>query len=180
MILHNPHLTVSQLASLLDVSIGSVHMLFSTKLGIPHVRHHNKKCLLWSMPISNRAGSQWCGYVNNVITAEKMDLLLQSYLHATDARMDSTRSFLPIKTTCYPKKKKKKKCWLSYFLIRHTWYTHAVPDNQTVNADWYVEVLKQLIKMHVRVSDHFIIMNGQWNSHHNNACPHIGQQVRNF
>ncbi len=57
--------------------------------------------------------------------------------------MDSTRFFSPTKTTCHEIKNEMH----GYHIFN--WeglvYKHAAPDGQTINVDWYVEVLKWLI-----------------------------------
>ncbi len=76
MILHDPHLTARQLALLLGILIGNMHTLLSTKLclshacaqWIPHLlSSQQKKCSGWSVPISDRTGSQRCKLFEYII-----------------------------------------------------------------------------------------------------------------
>ncbi len=155
MILDNPHSSVRQLASLLDISIGSAHTLLSTKFSISHVCSIDsaftlttaKKCLHWSVPISDRVGSQWHGLFEQY-NHHRWDvyLLLKSHVQATDRRMDSMK-FLSTKTTYHETKNEIH----GYHILRSGRsgiHAHTVPDSQTVNANWYTEALKRLITMH--------------------------------
>ncbi len=54
-----------------------------------------------------------------------------------------------------------------------------MPDSQTVNADWYIKVLRWLITLYIlHKRPHYY--NGQWKLHHNNAVPHTAQGVWEF
>ncbi len=58
-------------------------------------------------------------------------------------------------------------------------YIHTEPDGETVSANRYSEVLKQLITVHIPYKQpHYY--NGQLTLHHDNMYLHTAQCVRNF
>ncbi len=66
--------------------------------------------------------------------------------------------------------KSKMKCMVTSFFNREGLvYTHTVPDGETVNADWYVELLKWLIMVHIPCKWHYC--NAQWKLYHDNVHP---------
>ncbi len=111
MILDDLHLTVRQLASLLDISIWSMHTLFFDQTWVFLMcvlgrfciySYYNKKRCVSSVPISDRVGSQWQRlFEPHNRRRWDMDLLLRSHIQATDEQMGSIRFFLPAKTTCH-------------------------------------------------------------------------------
>ncbi len=105
MILDDSHLTVRKLASFLGISIQSPSFWSNSIfliciLGRFHVYFYHKKSSCWSVPISDRAGSQLhglfelCNYCR-----QDVHLLLRSHIQATGERMGSSRFFSPAKTT---------------------------------------------------------------------------------
>ncbi len=87
-------------------------------------------------------------YLNNIITADK------AWIYCYDPVFKQQMSEQILRGSCRPLKphtmKSKLKCMISTF---RNWeslmYTYTLPDGQTVNVDWYVEVLKQLIMVHI-------------------------------
>ncbi|XP_046685374.1 histone-lysine N-methyltransferase SETMAR-like [Homalodisca vitripennis] len=57
-------------------------------------------------------------------------------------------------------------------------YTHTILQGQTINGEYYILVLKQLIKDHFPKKQPDPV--GLWKLHHDNARPHVANTVLQF
>jgi len=57
-------------------------------------------------------------------------------------------------------------------------YTHTVDQHRTVNADYYIDVRKQLMKDHIPRKGLELV--GWWRLYHDNARPHVAGKVFQF
>ncbi len=108
---------------------------------------------------------------------EFKEVFLQSRIQATDERIGSGRFFSPTKTARL-EIENEMRGYLILWFGRSGIHT-AVPDGQTVNVDWHVEVLKGLIMVHIPCKRPYYC-NGQWKLDHDNVRPHVAQRVRDF
>ena len=68
---------------------------------------------------------------------------------------------------------------ITFFDKRGMVYNHVVPHGQTVNAQYYIGVLKKLIRPHIqRKRPEYT--NGRWKLHQDNARPHVAHVVTEF
>ncbi len=76
--------------------------------------------------------------------------------------------------------KSKMKCmFITFFDLEDLVYIHTMPDGQTVNNDWYIEILKRLIMVHIlHKQPHYRV--SQRKLHQDNACLHVAQCIWAF
>src|SRR5436190_4438061 len=67
---------------------------------------------------------------------------------------------------------------ITFFYYRVMVYTHTVPQGQTINAEYYILVLKQLMKDHIPKKRPDLV--GRWKLHHDNARPHVANAVLQY
>lgn len=67
---------------------------------------------------------------------------------------------------------------ITFFDYRGMVYTHTVPQGQMVNANYYIAVLKQLIKDHIPKKRPDLVK--RWKLHEDNARPHVAHAVQDF
>jgi len=143
MIRMDPHLTIRQLVTLLDISVGSAHTLLNDNLHMSRVcarwilrlltpnQKHNRVavCQLWLQCV-RKQGDAWC---KNIITADES--WIYCYDHAT--KQQSTEWVE--KGGSPPKKARAQKSAakamvITFFDYRGMVYTNTVSQGQTVNA----------------------------------------------
>lgn len=67
---------------------------------------------------------------------------------------------------------------ITFFDCQGMVYIYTVPHSQTVNADYYISVLKQLMKEYIRKKHPHLGEN--WKLYQNNARPHVAHVVQDF
>ncbi len=182
-----PKLIVRQRASLLDISIGSTHIPLSIELGLPrvyvwwilHLFSSQQKTV--SVKVCQYLMEQVVNevdYLNNIITTDK------TWIYCYNPMFKQQTSKLVLRGSSHLLKplatKLKIKCMvITFFDQKGLVYTRAVPDSQTVNADWYVEVQKRLFTVHIPCKrPHYC--NGQWKLYQDNARSHVAQCIWGF
>ena len=183
----DPHLTVRQFATLLNISVGSAHTLLTDVLGlsrvcarwIPRLLSPEQKlnrvevCRYWTEKVAD--DPEW---LDNVITAD------ETWIYLYDPALKQQSSEWVRKGGSRPLKARAAKSALkvmviTFFDMKGMIYTHTVPHGQTVNAKYYVEVLHQLMRIHIP-QKRPEMKNGAWKLHHDNARPHVATIVTEF
>ncbi len=114
-------------------------------------------------------------YLNNVITGN------DTWIYCHDPAFKQLMSkWIPWSSSALKPQATKLKCVvITFFDQEGLIYAYAVPDGQTVNANWYIKVLKRLIMVHIMCKrSHY--RNGQCKLQHDNVCLHIAQCVWDF
>ncbi len=102
-----------------------------------------------SVPIFDRAGSQWHGlFKQHIITADEMWIYCYNPVVKQQTSKWVLRGF-PHSLKSHTTKLKMKCMVIAFFNWEGLLYMNSVPAGQTVNADWYVKVLKRLITVHI-------------------------------
>lgn len=187
MIRTDPHLTIRQLAIMLDISIGSVHTLMHDHLNVSRVcarwiprlltpvQKQNRVdiCQLWLQCVRQEGDAWW----KNIITAD------ESWIYCYDPATKQQSTEWVEKGGPTPKKPRAQKSAakamvITFFDYRGMVYTHTVPQGQTINGVYYISVLRQLIKDHIPKKRPDLV--GRWKLHHDNARPHVANAVLQF
>ncbi len=99
----------------------------------------------WSAPISNRSGTD---DLNDIITTN--ETWIYCYNHVFKQQTSEwvlQGSSCPLKPGAMISKMKY--VVITFFDQEGLVYTHIVPDDQIVNMNWYVKVMKRLIKVYI-------------------------------
>lgn len=187
MIRTDPHLTIRQLAVLLDISIGSVHTLLHDHLNVSRVcarwiprlltpvqkQKRIEVCQLLLQCVREQGDAWW----KTVITAD------ESWIYCYDPATKQQSTEWVEKDGPRPKKPRAQKSAakamvVTFFDYRGMVYTHTVPQGQTINAEYYISVLKQLMKDHIPKKRPDLV--GRWKLHQDNARPHVANAVVDF
>lgn len=187
MIHTDPHLTIRQLADMLDISVGSAHTLLHDNLKMSRVcarwiprlltpiQKQNRVdiCQLWLQCVRQEGDAWW----KNIITAD------ESWIYCYDPATKQQSTQWVEKGGPTPKKPRAQKSAakamvITFFDYRGMVYTHTVPQGQTINGEYYILVLKQLIKDHIPKKRPDLV--GHWKLHQDNARPHVAKTVVEF
>ncbi len=186
MIKTDRRLTVREIAELLDISVGSAHTILKDKLNMSRVCARWIPRLLTPEQKQNRVDVclEWKRFVEedrdwwkSVITAD------ESWVYQYDPAMIIQSTEWVEKNEGRPKKARatksaNKAMVITFFDYKGMVYTHSVPRGQTVNGDYYKQVLTTLMNDHI--SRKRPELRGNWKLHHDNARPHIAHVVTEY
>lgn len=183
----DPRLTIVQLAHILDISVGSVFTLLHKHLNmsrvcarwIPRLLTPDQKanrvavCEYWKQCVQEEGEAWW----KTIITAD------ETWVYCYDPEMKQQSTQWVEKGGPPPKKARVQKSAakamvITFFDYKGMVYTHVVPHGTTVTANYYKEVLRQLMKDHIPKKRPELI--GKWKLHHDNARPHVANVVTEF
>ncbi len=170
---------MKQLAAILQISIGSTQNLLSDVLNLSRIcarltdeqkANRVSICRYWQNQVRN--DPTW---LDNVITVDETWI----YVYNPETKQQSTQ-WVP-KGSPPPKKTRANKTTTKAMIITFfdkygMLYTHAVPNKQKVNAEYYISALKQVIWSHIQ-RKRPTFTKGRWKLHQDNARPHVARSV---
>ena len=180
-------ITLRQLASILDISVGSAHHLLTEDLNLSRICARWIPRLLTGEQKANRVSiceqlrekvRRDPEYLDNVITADETWI----YMYDPETKQQSTQWVEkggPPPKKARGNKSAAKTMIITFFNKEGMVYNHVVPNKQTVNAQYYVDVLRKLIRPHIqRKRPQYT--KGRWKLHRDNARPHTAKVVTEF
>lgn len=186
MVFSDRRLTIRMIADNLYLQKSSVHSILRNHLGlrklcakiVPQILTSDQKmkriecCNQW------KDFSQTSGFVERIITGD------ESWFYQYDIESKSQSMEWKAKGETRPKKCRKiqskiKVMLLVFFDIRGIVHHEYLPEGQTVNSNFYVNVLKRLMSRVRRVRRNLCNDDG-WLLHHDNAPAHSAINVREF
>lgn len=179
------HLTVAEIASIMNISVGTAHSILKDKLQLSRVCARLVPHMLTSEQMLNRINvcNEWKAmlkrdptFLNRVITCD------ETWVHHHDPLTKQESSVWKHVDSPPPKKVRQTKSatkvmMLVFFDHEGVIYQHEVPHGVTVNADHYITALKTL-KIHISRKRRHLVR--KWILHHDNARPHTAARVLEF
>lgn len=180
-------ITVRQLAAILQISVGSTHHLLSEVLNLSRVCARWIPRLLTDEQRANRVSicQYWQNQVRNDPTwLDNVIMVDKSWIYVYDPETKQQSTQWVPKGGAPPKKARANKSAAKAMIITFfdqygMVYTHVVPNKQTVNAEYYISVLKQVIRPNIQ-RKRPTFTKGRWKLHHDNARPHVARLVMDF
>lgn len=183
----NRRLTVREVAEEVGISIGSCHEILTVKLGMHRVSAKLVPRLLTDDQKENRVkisqelldrASTDKNYIKTIITGD------ETWVYGYDIETKAQSSQWIGKMSPRPKKARMSRSNLKLMLIiffdyRGVVHHEFVPQGQTVNKEFYVQVLRRL-REDVRRKRPELWKNKSWVLHHNNAPSHSSLLVSQF
>lgn len=186
MVEHDRRITVREISLELELSKWSVNKILTDDLGF------TKRCARWVPRLLTQAHKderircareflRSCranpGYLNHTITTD------ETWIYFTTPEMKEQskqwiRKGAPAPTKAKVVRSAKKVMVIPFFDSEGLIYTHYVPPNQTVNAQYFIGVLTTFLDHLRRKRPH--LKTGNWVLHLDNARPHTAAITRNF
>ena len=176
-----------ELSEDLDISIGSCHSILTHDLGMRRVAakfvprlltDDQKQCRLSASADLLQCGEEDPGFLAKIITGD------ETWVYGYDPETKVQSSVWKTPSSPRPKKirqsRSKVKVMLTVFFdIEGVVHFEYAPEGQTVNKEYYLDVLRRLCNA-VRQKRPTKWSSGDWSLHHNNAPPHTAQLVQSF
>lgn len=183
----DPRMTLRELANILQVSLGSAHRLVTKILGmtrvcarwIPHslTEEHKAERVRISKLLLRRwhRNREW---FDDVVTCD------ESWVYHYDPKTKRESTKWVLKGGAPPRKvraqkSKQKVMVVSFFDQRGMIYTHYCEAGRNINTEYYMEIITQLIRVHIpRKRPEY--QGGKFKLHQDNARPHVSKKMIEF
>ena len=179
--------TVRELASTFSTTIRTISNALTSDLGL------RKRCARWVPRLltqehkderircvhlfKRRAFQEGLAFWDKIITTDESWISFSTPETKEQSRQWVQKgSKAPIKAKRSPIEKKV--MVIPFFTNQGLIYTHFVPKGQTINADYFIEVMKTF-RVHLRKKRPDIV-DGEWILHMDNARPHTSKKTVNY
>ena len=179
--------TVSDIAAAIGLSISTIHLILTKDLDLiekvtrwvprllsPKHKLHQMKMARNFTKLHFRQGA---AFLHSIVT---MDELRVGYYTPEMKRqfMQWFRKGKAVPKKAKTMKSKKKLLHILFFNFKGPIYLHFVPCGQTINSDYYIEVLRTFLH-HLQMKRPEKLANG-WLLHQDNARPHVSKAMMKF